>query len=59
MLLTSEGSCEEGRNALDNLRDPAGSMVAGNRQLIHVGWVHSFVAGAGARRITDSNHRRA
>ena len=41
-------------HALDNFRDPFGSMVAGNRQLLHARRIYPFVACACGRRASHS-----
>ena len=38
-----------GDYALDNFRDPAGSVVAWPRQLVHVGRVYPYLAGPRTR----------
>src|SRR6266404_9048707 len=38
---------EEGDNAVDDLRDPAGAVAAGGGHLLHAGRLHSRPAGGG------------
>ena len=43
-----------GRDALDNLCNSPGSVVVGNREFLHDGWIHSHIACHRARRTSPA-----